>query len=64
MSDFTYLRDVVTLALDQEKCVGCGMCLMVCPQAVLSMNNGCAGSKTGTNAWSAGPVPGIAPPKL
>lgn len=42
MSDFTYLRDVVTLALDQEKCVGCGMCLMVCPQAVLSMNNGFA----------------------
>ena len=30
MSDFIYLRDVVTLALDQEKCVGCGLCLMVC----------------------------------
>ncbi len=42
MSDFIYLRDVVTLALDQEKCVGCGMCLMVCPQAVLSMHNGTA----------------------
>jgi len=40
MSDFIYLRDVVTLALDQEKCVGCGMCLIVCPQAVLSMHNG------------------------
>ncbi|MBW2709104.1 MAG: 4Fe-4S binding protein [Deltaproteobacteria bacterium] len=43
MSNFIYLRDVVTLALDQEKCVGCGMCLMVCPHEVLSMNNGCAG---------------------
>ena len=42
MSDFIYLRDVVTLALDQEKCVGCGMCLTVCPQQVLGMRNGCA----------------------
>jgi NAD-dependent dihydropyrimidine dehydrogenase PreA subunit len=42
MEKFVYLRDVVTLALDQEKCVGCGMCLMVCPQAVLSMHDGIA----------------------
>jgi NAD-dependent dihydropyrimidine dehydrogenase PreA subunit len=34
-----YLKNVATLALDQEKCVGCGMCLIVCPQAVLGMNN-------------------------
>jgi len=37
-----YLRDVVTLELDDEKCVGCGMCLDVCPHAVLGMNNGYA----------------------
>jgi NAD-dependent dihydropyrimidine dehydrogenase PreA subunit len=43
MSEFIYLRDVVTLALDQEKCVGCGMCLIVCPHEVMTMNNGCAG---------------------
>ena len=43
MEKFAYLRDVVTLALDQDKCVGCGMCLMVCPQEVLSMDNGSAG---------------------
>ena len=43
MEKFTYLREVVTLALDQEKCVGCGMCLMVCPQEVLSMDNGSVG---------------------
>ena len=35
-----YLSDVVTLNLDQEKCVGCGICLVVCPHEVLSMNNG------------------------
>lgn len=40
MGQLTYLKDVVTLALDPEKCVGCGMCLIVCPHAVFSMNNG------------------------
>ena len=40
MGKLTYLRNVVTLELDQEKCAGCGMCLVVCPHAVLSMNNG------------------------
>ena len=40
MVDFMYLKDVVTLEIDRDKCVGCGMCLIVCPHAVLSMNNG------------------------
>ncbi len=39
-SPFIYLKDVVTLRLDQKKCVGCGMCLLVCPHAVLSLTNG------------------------
>jgi len=39
MGEFIYLKDVVTLQLNEEKCVGCGMCLVVCPHAVLSMNN-------------------------
>lgn len=39
MGQLIYLKDVVTLRLDQEKCVGCGMCLLVCPHAVLSLNN-------------------------
>ncbi|MBN2126444.1 MAG: 4Fe-4S binding protein [Deltaproteobacteria bacterium] len=38
MFDFIYLRDVVTLALDEERCVGCGMCLLVCPHEVFAMN--------------------------
>ncbi|RPJ02579.1 MAG: 4Fe-4S dicluster domain-containing protein [Deltaproteobacteria bacterium] len=37
-----YLKDVVTLALDAEKCVGCGMCVIVCPHRVFSMPNGTA----------------------
>jgi ferredoxin len=40
MDSFIYLTDVVTLSLDEEKCIGCGMCLLVCPHAVLSKNNG------------------------
>lgn len=40
MGKLVYLKDVVTLALDQEKCVGCGICLIVCPHEVFSMNNG------------------------
>ncbi len=40
MGQLIYLKNVVTLELDQEKCVGCGMCLTVCPHAVLAMNNG------------------------
>jgi len=38
MRKFIYLKDVVTLTLDEEKCIGCGVCLIVCPHAVLSMN--------------------------
>ena len=40
MIRMVYLKDVVTLELDKQKCVGCGTCLAVCPHAVLSPNNG------------------------
>ncbi len=40
MNRFTYLKDVTTLRVDEEKCVRCGMCLEVCPHAVLSLNGG------------------------
>lgn len=35
-----YLKDVVTLQLDTEKCKGCGMCINVCPHDVFSMDQG------------------------
>jgi NAD-dependent dihydropyrimidine dehydrogenase PreA subunit len=31
-----YLRNVVTLALDDERCTGCLRCLEVCPRGVLA----------------------------
>ena len=30
-----YLKDVVTLNLDEDKCTGCRTCLDVCPHGVL-----------------------------
>ena len=35
-----YLKNVVTLKLIQDKCVGCGMCLKVCPHGVFELNAG------------------------
>ncbi len=40
MSRLTYLKDVATLALDRQRCVGCEMCVAVCPRAVLVMAEG------------------------
>lgn len=42
MNQLIYLKDVVTLKLDGGKCVGCGMCLHVCPHAVFRLTNGTA----------------------
>lgn len=38
MKDLIYLKNVASLQLDENKCVGCGMCLTVCPHAVFQMN--------------------------
>lgn len=35
MAELIYLRGVTTLELDPGLCVGCGVCLEVCPQRVL-----------------------------
>jgi NAD-dependent dihydropyrimidine dehydrogenase PreA subunit len=43
MKELLYLKDVATLRLDPAKCTGCGMCLDVCPRAVLARANGKVG---------------------
>ena len=35
-----YLKNVTTLAMESEKCTGCGKCLEVCPHNVFVMKNG------------------------
>jgi NAD-dependent dihydropyrimidine dehydrogenase PreA subunit len=37
MIGLKYLREVVTLRLDPEKCSGCAMCLEVCPHGVFAI---------------------------
>jgi ferredoxin len=39
MKGFRYLEGVVTLKLDQKKCVGCGLCAAVCPHAVFLVDD-------------------------
>jgi ferredoxin len=37
MSKHKYLKNVTTLVLEIEKCVGCGLCETVCPHGVFEM---------------------------
>ena len=39
MMQHRYLKDVVTLSLDPEKCTGCGMCAEVCPHDVFDITD-------------------------
>lgn len=37
MENLRYIEDVTTLTLDEDACIGCGMCLAVCPHGVFAM---------------------------
>ena len=39
MAELRYLEGVVTLQLDIEKCIGCGLCAAVCPHAVFAVQD-------------------------
>jgi len=32
-----YLKNVATLTFDEDKCIGCGMCIEVCPHGVFEI---------------------------
>jgi ferredoxin len=34
MKSIRYLENVVNITLDEERCVGCGICVKVCPHQV------------------------------
>ena len=39
MAELRYIANVVTLKLDAQKCIGCGMCGEVCPHRVFLIDN-------------------------
>jgi ferredoxin len=39
-SRLSYIGNGTTLRIDRERCVGCGLCLEVCPHAVLAILEG------------------------
>jgi NAD-dependent dihydropyrimidine dehydrogenase PreA subunit len=39
MFELRYLSNVVTLELNSDECIGCGMCADVCPHAVFSLED-------------------------
>ncbi len=43
MIGFRYLHNVVTLALNQQTCIGCGRCVEVCPHQVFIIDDKKAG---------------------
>lgn len=42
MKEQEYLKNVVTLDLDTDKCIGCGMCTIVCPHSVFKVEGNIA----------------------
>lgn len=37
MKKHRYLQNVASLKVDIKKCIGCGMCVIVCPHGVFTM---------------------------
>jgi NAD-dependent dihydropyrimidine dehydrogenase PreA subunit len=37
MKGYSYLQGVVTLQLDKESCIGCGLCVEACPHGVFGV---------------------------
>ncbi len=40
MKDFRYIDNVATLVCDKDKCIGCGLCVTICPHRIFKLENG------------------------
>lgn len=40
MKYFRYIDRTATLQLDQQACIGCGRCVVVCPHQLLALDQG------------------------
>ncbi len=40
MHGYRYLSGVATLQLDQDRCIGCGACVQVCPHRIFTLDAG------------------------
>ncbi|WBF67295.1 4Fe-4S dicluster domain-containing protein [Desulfovibrio subterraneus] len=40
MKDFRYIDGVASIALEAKTCVGCGVCVQVCPHQVFTVQKG------------------------
>jgi len=40
MTELKYIPGVATLEIDNERCIGCGLCEIVCPQEVIHVSEG------------------------
>ncbi|MBM9615550.1 4Fe-4S binding protein [Desulfobulbus rhabdoformis] len=38
MRGYRYLQEVSTLSYTQERCIGCGLCVQVCPHQILTLS--------------------------
>lgn len=39
MFELRYFENVARLSLDESRCIGCGMCTIVCPHAVFELQD-------------------------
>lgn len=39
MKIFRYIEDAPTLQLDRNQCIGCGLCLEVCPHRIFTLTD-------------------------
>ncbi len=40
MKNMRYIDEVTTLQLNEKLCIGCGLCIEVCPRGVLELEEG------------------------